>query len=206
MRHPGLVALYEVIEDADHDRRISVCDLLSCITARPNTYSVFFSCVFVPIAVMDYMERGPLMPARMYAPPLPPDAVQRHMRDIVLGLEYCAFVCLSSVCLLLANTSSGLFICPFELVYLCITVCGLRAVHYCHIIHRDIKPANLLVDGEHRAHIADFGSCRLFSDDDDGLTDTAGTPAFTAPEICTCISCFVLFHISVSYSCYLVCV
>jgi serine/threonine protein kinase len=56
------------------------------------------------------------------------------------------------------------------------------AVHYQRIIHRDIKPANLLLSESDRVQIADLGVCNEFNGSDAFLSNTAGTPAFTAPE------------------------
>lgn len=56
------------------------------------------------------------------------------------------------------------------------------SVHYQRIIHRDIKPANLLLSEVGRVQIADLGVCNEFDGTDDFLSNTAGTPAFTAPE------------------------
>ncbi|KAL2013769.1 hypothetical protein VTN00DRAFT_1294 [Thermoascus crustaceus] len=82
------------------------------------------------------------------------------------------------------------------------SVLGLEYLHYQGIIHRDIKPANLLVTGNHRVKISDFGVSYLgrpIRDDEEEqvtetdaaelddareLSKTVGTPAFYAPELC----------------------
>ncbi|KAI7886187.1 kinase-like protein [Lichtheimia hyalospora FSU 10163] len=81
-------------------------------------------------------------------------------------------------------------------------VSGLDYLHFQGIIHRDIKPANLLLTNEHIVKISDFGVSyfnELLAGGDDGiqhqsiescsridreLAETAGTPAFFAPELC----------------------
>ncbi|KAI8883007.1 kinase-like protein [Backusella circina FSU 941] len=79
-------------------------------------------------------------------------------------------------------------------------VCGLDYLHYQGIIHRDIKPANLLLSRDHVAKISDFGvsyfnemlavdasiqpSDEIMARIDRELAETAGTPAFFAPELC----------------------
>src|SRR6266699_50785 len=60
------------------------------------------------------------------------------------------------------------------------------ALQYAHdhgVIHLDVKPANLLLDGENRILLADFGVSTLL----DGYTHASlhayvGTPVYTAPE------------------------
>jgi len=58
---------------------------------------------------------------------------------------------------------------------------GLAAVHEAGMLHRDLKPANLMLDGEGRARITDFGLATL-SDSVHGVAIRSGTPAYMAPE------------------------
>ncbi|KAK9497919.1 hypothetical protein O3M35_003817 [Rhynocoris fuscipes] len=65
-------------------------------------------------------------------------------------------------------------------------VLGLEYLHFQRIIHRDIKPSNLLLGENGHIQIADLGVCNEFDGIDACLNNTAGTPAFAAPEaICT---------------------
>ncbi|KAI8068130.1 kinase-like domain-containing protein [Gilbertella persicaria] len=77
-------------------------------------------------------------------------------------------------------------------------VSGLDYLHYQGIIHRDIKPANLLLTHDHIVKISDFGVsyfnqhlAGIHSQYDDEidreLAETAGTPAFFAPELCSSV-------------------
>ena len=68
------------------------------------------------------------------------------------------------------------------------------ALQYAHdqgIVHRDIKPENILIDGDGRVHIADFGLAKLTGADADPLPLTrsaqmVGTPHYMAPEQIQC--------------------
>lgn len=62
---------------------------------------------------------------------------------------------------------------------------ALFLVHYQKIIHRDIKPSNLLLGDDGHIKIADFGVSNVFEGNDALLTNSAGTPAFMAPETLT---------------------
>jgi eukaryotic-like serine/threonine-protein kinase len=68
-----------------------------------------------------------------------------------------------------------------------LVVCdAVEAAHRALIVHRDIKPANILVDGEGRPRLLDFGIAKLLDDtehDDETRTGLRRlTPAYAAPE------------------------
>jgi hypothetical protein len=65
---------------------------------------------------------------------------------------------------------------------ICDIVVGMRYIHSRHIVHRDLKPSNILIGGDWRAKIGDFGSSR-FESDDATLTEGVGTVHYAAPEM-----------------------
>eukprot|EP01063_Lacrimia_lanifica_P021282 TRINITY_DN2857_c0_g1_i1.p2 TRINITY_DN2857_c0_g1~~TRINITY_DN2857_c0_g1_i1.p2 ORF type:complete len:461 (+),score=104.17 TRINITY_DN2857_c0_g1_i1:1489-2871(+) len=58
---------------------------------------------------------------------------------------------------------------------------GLQYLHAERVVHRDIKPHNLLVDGQGRVKLADFG-CSRDRVDDTVQTRMQGTPQYMAPD------------------------
>ncbi len=59
---------------------------------------------------------------------------------------------------------------------------GLGAAHDQGVLHRDLKPANVMVDGQGRAIITDFGIAALVPRPGE-RTVFAGTPGYIAPEV-----------------------
>ena len=58
---------------------------------------------------------------------------------------------------------------------------GLAAAHERGVVHRDLKPANIMLDGEGKARITDFGLAGIAASIQ-GADVRAGTPAYMAPE------------------------
>src|SRR3989440_8649375 len=64
---------------------------------------------------------------------------------------------------------------------------ALEFAHNAGIIHRDIKPANVMLDGQARTKLTDFGVARVQDSDKTSVERTqagtmVGTPAYMSPE------------------------
>ena len=57
---------------------------------------------------------------------------------------------------------------------------GLAAAHDRGVLHRDLKPSNVMIDGHGRARLTDFGLA--VREDESLVGESAGTPAYMAPE------------------------
>ncbi|MGE0550110.1 MAG: protein kinase [Kofleriaceae bacterium] len=60
---------------------------------------------------------------------------------------------------------------------------GLAAVHARNIVHRDFKPENVLISGDDRVRVCDFGIAAFAQHRDLVRVGAAGTPRYSAPEI-----------------------
>jgi serine/threonine-protein kinase len=58
---------------------------------------------------------------------------------------------------------------------------GLAAAHDKGVLHRDLKPSNIMIDGQGRARITDFGLA-VRSEDELAEGRIVGTPAYMSPE------------------------
>jgi eukaryotic-like serine/threonine-protein kinase len=59
---------------------------------------------------------------------------------------------------------------------------GASTLQAAGLVHRDLKPANILLDGERRALIGDFGSVRRIPDGETTVPGSGHTPLYRPPE------------------------
>jgi serine/threonine protein kinase/WD40 repeat protein len=59
---------------------------------------------------------------------------------------------------------------------------ALETAHREGVLHRDLKPENVMIQGDGRVRVLDFGLALTFDDADRDHTTAAGTPSYMAPE------------------------
>ncbi len=59
---------------------------------------------------------------------------------------------------------------------------GVAQVHKDGIVHRDLKPANIMLNGDNKPKIMDFGIARMLNASNDKDKFLTGTPRYMAPE------------------------
>src|SRR4029079_17816473 len=73
---------------------------------------------------------------------------------------------------------------PSTAIEIGIQIChAVAAVHNAGLLHRDIKAQNVMLAGDGRAVLMDFGTGREFVDASASATSLAGTPLYLAPEL-----------------------
>jgi serine/threonine protein kinase len=93
--------------------------------------------------------------------------------DVYLVLEYAANGCLG------AFLDRGQQLCVHSILsILKQLLSALKCLHQAGIVHQDIKPWNILIDGQGRAILADFGIGHSFG----SASMVVGSPAYCAPE------------------------
>lgn len=127
-------------------------------------------------------EREARAVARLFHPNvLPVNALSRVDGCLVIEMPYIAGGSLAGL-----MARQGLR-CPHITCFCADALSALAACHGAGMVHRDVKPSNLLLDGEGRALLADFGVAQVGEGGVPGQEDTAtsmfvGTPRYAPLE------------------------
>ena len=103
--------------------------------------------------------------------------VLEHQGQTVLVFEYVQGTTLKAM---LANTGG---VAEDEALSIMVRIAvGLAAAHEKAIIHLDLTPNNVMMEGERRPRIMDFGLARLVATDETARSQFKGTPRYITPE------------------------